>query len=174
MTKYKFELVFRLEEDEDPEQYLDAVFEAGCDDATPGIGQKGYIALDFTRESKDAVSAIITAIEDCKKAIPHAKLESAGPYLFNLTELAFEFSFTKQYMQKIARGSASYPSPLISGKTSYWKVDEVAQWLKDQGIKDIDEHVIETLKAIRSLNLALERSRISSYPDIEEKLKEVA
>jgi hypothetical protein len=173
MTEYEFELIFKLTPGEDPAQRLDALFEAGCDDALPGIGQKGYIALTFNREAKDAKSAILSAMENVKDAIPHSMLESAGPYLLNLTELAFEFGVTKQYMQKLARSNASFPAPFINGKTSYWKADEVALWLNN-GVKVVDPRVIETLQKIRALNLALEKHRISDDPDFEDKLKEVA
>ena len=51
MNNYQFQLVFLLHPNEDAEQYLDALFEAGCDDALISIGKAGYLAADFTRES---------------------------------------------------------------------------------------------------------------------------
>lgn len=163
MSEYNFELFFRLKPSEAPLQYLDALYEAGCDDATVSTGMPGFIALFFTREAKHAKQALITAIEAVKKAVPHARLSHAAPYLLNLSELAFEFGCTKQNMRKYARGertSASYefPMPVITGKTSYWLVAEVAQWLREQGgaSLDISDQALETYYAIWSLNQAIE------------------
>jgi len=174
MTEYQFELLFALKPDEQAEQYIDALFEAGCDDATPSIGEKGSIALTFTRESSDALSAITSAIKNVKSAVPHAELKSAGPYLLNLTELAFEFGYTKQYLQKVARNDTSFPAPFIGGKTSYWKIDEVAQWLVQHNNDKLTKSEIETFRVIRALNLWLEKQKIDSYSDIEFRIDEVA
>jgi len=76
---YDFVLTFALENDADPEQYLGTLYEAGCDDASVGIGKIGSIALDFPRESDSAEAAVKSAIADVKKAIPHAKLIKVVP-----------------------------------------------------------------------------------------------
>lgn len=175
MTEYEFNLVFKLNDSEDPEQHLDALLEAGCDDATIGFGRKGRIALDFIREAEDMLSAIISAIQDVRTAIPHAKVERANPDLLNITELAFEFGLGKENMRKYARDQSAkktpFPSPYIEGnKSTYWRASEVAQWLIEQGVIDIDEHIVETLIVIQMLNLELEKSRIP-YPTLQDALE---
>lgn len=75
MNDYDFILKFDLpEKDADPEQFLDALYDAGCDDATIGVGQRGRISLNFIRQSTSAAEAISSAIVDVKKAIPEARL----------------------------------------------------------------------------------------------------
>lgn len=75
METCNFELSFRLPGvDADGEQYLDALYEAGCDDALIGIGQKGFIGADFSRESASMDLAVESAIRDVEKAIPGAQL----------------------------------------------------------------------------------------------------
>ena len=118
MVNYNFELIFKLNEGENPEDYIGALFEAGCDDANPGIGVVGEIGLEFNREAQDAFTAIKSAIANVSTAIPHAVLKQAKPYLLNLSELAFEFGFTKQNMQKYTHGKTtstitSFPTPFI-------------------------------------------------------------
>lgn len=55
MNEYDFVLRFQLPESNDhPERYLDTLYEAGCDDATIGVGLPGYIALGFYREADSA------------------------------------------------------------------------------------------------------------------------
>ncbi|MEW8308250.1 MAG: DNA-binding protein [gamma proteobacterium symbiont of Ctena orbiculata] len=75
MAVYKFTLTFALPSDRDnPEAFVDALFEAGCDDAIVGTGVKGGISLDFTREADSVEKAIASAVENVKTAIPGAKL----------------------------------------------------------------------------------------------------
>lgn len=54
----------------DPRHWLDALFEAACDDATVGVGRLGVIALDFVRDAPTREEAVSTAITDVKRAIP--------------------------------------------------------------------------------------------------------
>ena len=64
---------------ESPEALVDALFEAGCDDATVGVGQLGMIGLDFTRSADSAEAALRSAIQNVTSAIPGATLVQAGP-----------------------------------------------------------------------------------------------
>ena len=55
MTEFDFLLKFDLPDPEsDPDKFVDALYKAGCDDATIGIGQRGRVALNFTREAATA------------------------------------------------------------------------------------------------------------------------
>ena len=89
MNQYEFTLTFSLQNAEDnPEQFLDALYEAGCDDALIGFGQPGSIALEFVREAKSAAAAVNSAIDNVKAAIPDAELIEAKPDLVGLTDVA--------------------------------------------------------------------------------------
>jgi hypothetical protein len=75
MKEYDFDLKFSLPSlYADPEQFVNALYEAGCDDATVGLGQNGRVALRFTREAPTAQDAVTSAIADVTKAIQDAKL----------------------------------------------------------------------------------------------------
>jgi hypothetical protein len=75
MTSYDFVLRFVLPDPgANPAQFLDALFEAGCDDAVIGIGLPGSVALDFSREAASADVAVRSATEAVMTAIPDAKL----------------------------------------------------------------------------------------------------
>lgn len=82
---------------ESPEALVDALFEAGCDDATVRVGQLGMIGLDFTRSAE---AALRSAIQNVTSAIPGATLVQAGPDLVGLTDMAAIFGFTRQNMRK--------------------------------------------------------------------------
>ena len=62
----------------------------------------------------------------------------------NLSELAFLFDCSKQNMRKYARNEMAsvdspFPFPVVSGKTSYWLVAEVAQWLERYSTLVVDD-----------------------------------
>jgi len=182
MNSFEFELIFTLDHDENPEIYMDALYLAGCDDATVSVGEIGRISLDFNIKAVNAQSAIIDAYQKVLKAIPHADLTRAEPYLLNVTELAFQFGFSKQNMRKYVRGEIAsiksyFPNPAISGKTSYWHVAEVTSWLSQNTKVKISGLRIETLMAIWGLNQAIENCRLpdkSLMQDFEQMLKCVA
>ena len=163
MNSYQFQLVFSIHPNEDAEQYLDALFEAGCDDALISIGKPGYLAADFTRESASAYEAIKTAIEAITKVIPHAKMIKAAPYIANLSEMANLFGCSKQNLSKYARGESPksdlFPCPIVSGKVDYWYVLDVALWLYKNNKMNIQKQDIDGLKAIHDLNIAIEEVR---------------
>jgi hypothetical protein len=174
MTIYHFELVFRLHPDEDPSVYLDALFEAGCDDSSPSTGKVGMIGLTFDREAASAIDAISGAFENVHAAIPHAHLERANPWLMNLTELAYEFGFTKQNLAKYQRGESTlgaFPAPFVAGKVSYWVVAEVAEWLDRGGVITLNQEQGELYQTVWGLNVAVERQRAPAVNGFVELLK---
>ena len=52
--KYDFDLQFKLTSaEQDPDELVGRLGNAGCDDSTVGIGVPGRIALMFTREAHE-------------------------------------------------------------------------------------------------------------------------
>jgi hypothetical protein len=78
MNEYEFTLKFKLPDtDADPEQFVGALAQAGCEDALVGVGQPGRIALDFTREAASAFEAVASAVRGIRQAIAGAELVEA-------------------------------------------------------------------------------------------------
>ncbi|ASK33628.1 DNA-binding protein [Alcanivorax sp. N3-2A] len=163
MNTFEFQLHFQLPESEtDPEAWLDALFEAGCDDALIGVAAQGYLSLDFSRDAAAAWNALQTAVEDVKKAIPEARLVSAGPDLLNLSELAELLSerlvkVTRQAMRKYAKGEVKkvttrFPSPRVSGGTPLWHADDVLGWMTEN--HKIRQQAADRAAALRALTSA--------------------
>ena len=73
---HEYELIFRINTTKDPQDYLDALFEAGCNDCTIGIGASGRIAFMFDREAESYVEAVSSALKDVRKVFPNAELMS--------------------------------------------------------------------------------------------------
>ena len=75
MNEHDFTLTFNLEDPQaDPGDFIEKLYEGGCDDALIGVGNKGYVALNFIREASSRKEAICSAINDVKKVIPSATL----------------------------------------------------------------------------------------------------
>ena len=66
MTKYEFTLILKGQL-ELTEEIADELFEAGCDDGTPGTCN-GIFSIDFHRESDSLEEAIRSAISNVKSA----------------------------------------------------------------------------------------------------------
>lgn len=156
MTDYDFVLKFDLPDPEiDPGEYLDALFEAGCDDATAGIGQHGRVALNFTREAPSALEAVSSAIRDVKKAIPGVKLIEATPDLVGLTDIAEILGCSRQNIRKLAIGHKTvFPSPVHDGNAALWHLAKVLQWFREKGSYEIKADLLELSEANMQVNIA--------------------
>ena len=66
MVKYEFALILKRQY-ELTEEIADELFEAGCNDGTPGICN-GVFSIDFCRDGDSLEAAIRSAIADVKSA----------------------------------------------------------------------------------------------------------
>ena len=188
MAEYEFTLRFRLRSsDESPDAYLDDLFESGCDDAIVGVGGKGSISLNFTRNSDSAAEAVKSAIRDVYKAIPSATLLELAPDLMNTTEIADEITekvhkITRQVIRKYATGQSvkvktRFPDAAISGSSSMWHLSEVLDWMVENNkIASPDlmpkvEVLRETTKTAQAFNIVIQNQKIPD--DIKLLAKEV-
>jgi hypothetical protein len=75
---FTFTLKYQLTSDEsDIDALVERLAEEGCDDAMVGVGQPGWLALEFVREAPSADDAIEGAIVDVRRAVPNARLIEA-------------------------------------------------------------------------------------------------
>lgn len=163
MNEYTFTLKFRLPEPSaDPEKFVDALAEAGCDDALVGIGQKGRIALDFIREGSSAFDAIASAVRDVKRAIPGAELVEASPDLVGLTDVAEAIGCTRQNMRKLmVNNFETFPVAVHEGTTSLWHLVSILDWLRDHQRTQVDGVLMEIASTNMKLNIAKETRRLA-------------
>jgi hypothetical protein len=76
--EHLFTLRYQLcAQDGDHEQLAERLAAVGCDDAIMGVGRPGYIALAFARESSTVWSAVFSALQNVKEAVPSARLVEA-------------------------------------------------------------------------------------------------
>jgi len=158
MGQYNFTLRFALgQHDADPNQFVDRLFEEGCDDALVGLGRRGHIALDFDREAPTADEAILSALAAVQRAIPNAKLVEATPDLVGLTDIANLMGFSRQYMRKlVVEKGADFPHPVHEGKPAIWHLSTVLSWFENNKTREFDTALAEIARVNMQCNLIKE------------------
>jgi hypothetical protein len=172
MATFEFTLTFALPDpNADPEDFLDALFKAGCDDATVGVGKLGAIALDFSREAPSAEDALRSAIDAVQRAIPGASLVEVKPDLVNLSDAAVLVGCSRQNIRKYAVGeikgvAARFPVPAVSGSPPLWHFYEVALWLHGCAGLSIEREIAQISRAAYKLNLEVQQRRVADLPEL--------
>lgn len=100
--EFEFDLVFALPEPAaNQNTMLDALFEAGCDDAVIGTGAPGLIALAFRRAGEDAHLVIAGALKAALRALPPgSRLREVRPDLVSQADVAARLQVSRQALQK--------------------------------------------------------------------------
>jgi hypothetical protein len=162
MSEYEFTLKFRLPDaNADPEQFVDALAEAGCDDAAVGVGQQGRIALDFAREATSAFDAVVSAVQAVKHAIPGAELIEASPDFVGLTDVADLIGCSRQNIRKLMISNlATFPAAVHEGSQALWHLRPVLTWFSETQKRPIDRLLIEVSEVTMKVNIAKETRRL--------------
>lgn len=137
----------------------DALFEAGCDDATINV-RFGRVYLIFSREApsiKDAVISAIRNVRDAKIGADVLRVDVCD--LVSQADIARRMGRTRQLVNQYVtgtRGPGSFPAPACNisdgGPLWYWR--EVAQWLWQNNL--IEEHVLRDAQQLAIVNGVLE------------------
>jgi len=161
--EYIFTLKYRLDDyGGDDQALLDALFEAGCDDALSGIGKSGRLALEFAREADSATDALESAIADVRKAVDNAELVEVLPDYVGLTDIAEHVGMSRQNLRKIAtKQGATFPAAIHEGNPSLWHLSDALSWLAENGYA-VDAATLEISAAARELNTAIQARRLSA------------
>jgi hypothetical protein len=171
--EYEFTLKYQLAaDDSDHDEIVERLAEAGCDDATIGVGQPGRIALVFARDGSTALAALMSALEDVKRAVPSARLVEAAPDFVGLTDVADVAGVSRQNMRKLMLShAADFPIPVHEGNPSVWHLWDVLAWLNTRGGYDIKSDVLEVAKSAKQVNLAKEARELQ--PQINRQLEDL-
>lgn len=160
--EYTFTLKYQLaDDDRNPDELVERLGEAGCDDALVGIGQPGRLALEFTREAESADAAVRSALTDVRSAVPSAQLIEVAPDLVGLTDVAELIGVSRQNMRKLMLANPrSFPAPVHEGSTSIWHLADVLGWLQTRGSYSLARDVLEVARVALQVNLAKEGRRL--------------
>ena len=146
----------------DPEQnYEDALFEAGCDDATLSI-QKGLLIAEFDREAVSFSQAVASACRAIHAA--GLKVERVEPdHLVSLSEIAERSSLSRQAISLYVKGerSSGFPAPAakVTSKHPLWDWCEVANWLFAR--KLVGREAVVQAQIVREANACIAASSIA-------------
>lgn len=159
-----------------------ALFEAGCDDATLSKSH-GRLWLDFAREADSLAHAILTAIADVRKAgrslrIPLDAESVDYCSLVTQAEIARRLSRSRQCIGQYvvgSRGTGDFPAAAfhLQEGMPLWDWRAVVGWFVDRGLAEQrlawDASVIETINdALRS-----KASGLRSRPALDRDFMEV-
>jgi hypothetical protein len=137
----------------------DALFEAGCDDATLSV-RSGRLILTFSRAAPTLQEAVVSAINDVRKAKVGAEVLRVDEYsLVTQAEIARRIQRTRQLVHQYItgeRGPGGFPSPVcyITVSAPLWYWCEVAYWLERNDM--ITEHTLLEAQGIALINSVLE------------------
>ena len=141
------------------DRVMNALFEAGCDDATPSV-RHGRVYLTFEREAVSPREAILSAIRDVLRAGLGASVIYVDDCnLVSQSDIARRIERTRQQVgQYISgqRGPGNFPGPVcgLTENHSLWMWCEVSYWLWQNGI--IGEGVLKQSRVVAAINSALD------------------
>ena len=147
---------------------IDAVFEAGCDDAA--IGRiDGIQYIDFDRESASLDRAILSAVADLERidGVDVVRIADAG--LVSMADIAARIGRTREGVRLLitgARGPGGFPPPITDPRSRYrlWRWSDVALWLTKHLGEELaiaDDEILAAFNAgleLRHLRRRLTRS----------------
>lgn len=159
MNVYEFTLVIETQPELD-DGLEDALFKAGCDDATLSF-RKGIAYLDFDREAEELESAIISAIQQVEQTGLNLWVKRVEPSdLVTSAEIARRLGRSRQSIQQLisgTRGEGDFPLPIagVTAKTMLWSWQEVTGWFLKNG-KLKDRTIYEKAVILKQINESLE------------------
>ncbi len=161
MPEYTFTLIV------DGEPDLDALYEAGCDDATFGEVD-GVHYGEFAREAPSLVEAVLSALRDVESAGELRALRVEPEDLVTAAEIAARLGRSRESVRLLIagrRGSGDFPSAVshLRSRNRLWRWSDVAAWAGR--LTPEQEHEARLLATV---NAALElRNQSRALPEAE-------
>ena len=111
---------------------VDALFDAGCDDALVGRTD-GIQYLDFDRSGPNPETAILSAIADVERLPGVEVLRLAGGELVSMADIGVHTGRSRESIRLLVtneRGPGGFPAPVTDPRTRYrlWRWSEVRRW----------------------------------------------
>ncbi|MGE3919018.1 MAG: helix-turn-helix transcriptional regulator [Hyphomicrobiaceae bacterium] len=147
--------------DPNAEDFENAFFAAGCDDATIAY-QRGVLVLDFAREGRSFSHAIVSALSDVRKVGATVERIEPDP-LVSLSEIAKRTGLTKAAISNYAHGHREemFPGPVarVTTDSPLWDWVEVARWLRRRDKMVLSRRELINARVVRDLNLMIAEGR---------------
>lgn len=139
------------------DESMDALFEAGCDDATFGA-RDGAQYAEFDREATSFEKALSSAIRAVTRALPGLTIVRVEPDdLVSMAAIAERSGRSRESIRLLAaerRGPGGFPPPIayVDQKTRLWHWPDVAHWLTehDKANVDVDPEAADLVAALNA------------------------
>jgi len=145
------------------DENLDALYEAGCDDALFGERDGAQYAA-FDREATSFGAALKSAISNLTAAVGGLQVVRIAPEEFvTLAAIAERAGLSREYVRLLAneeRGPGGFPPPAAYAdhKTRLWHWADVAEWLQEHK-KSKEQLDTEGADLVLAVNAALSYQR---------------
>lgn len=154
MSTYWFEL--QIGPVQDLEEAADRLY-SRCGDAMLAGDTSGG-TVDFSREARNAIEAVLTAITDTEQA--GLQVTGVVEDLVTVDDIAERAGRTSQAVSHWitnTRGPGGFPAPVLN---RMWSWAEVAQWLADARLGDVDVIAAEIASAVAEADVLLRARRV--------------
>lgn len=166
--EYEFTLKYQLDAtDCNPDDLVERLGAAGCDDALIGIGQPGQLGFKFTREAASAKDAVKSALADIRDTVPTARLVEAGPDFVGLTDVAELMGMSRQNLRKLmVANPATFPVQVHAGSSGVWHLADLLSWLQHKDYP-VDTSVVDVSQTTRQINVLKELQNLPTEIETE-------
>ncbi|HEY5342745.1 MAG TPA: hypothetical protein VIJ66_03705 [Solirubrobacteraceae bacterium] len=139
------------------DERLDALYEAGCDDALFGVRDGAQYGA-FDREASSFSKALASAIEDVTSTVPSLQVVRIEPdELVTMAAIAKRSGLSREYIRLLStnqRGPGGFPAPVTYAdhKTRLWHWPDVAHWLteNERAKVEVDAHAADLVAAMNA------------------------
>lgn len=131
METYQFTLIVEGS-DLQFDEFAEAVFEAGCDDALIGVSD-GIQYIDVDREASSLEEAILSVVADIEQVEGVSVVRIADAGLVTMADVAERTGRTRESVRLLVsgnRGPGGFPPPVTDPRGRYrlWRWADVERW----------------------------------------------
>lgn len=162
----EFEFVLVIDGDVDDDRVIDAVADAGCDDATFG-SVDGIGFGEFEREAPSFAEAVLSAIADVE-SVAGLRVRRVEPDdLLTLSEIAERLGRSREGVRLLVageRGAGDFPAPVshLRSRFRLWRWTDVAAWAGS-----VSEEERARARVVALVNASLELRGLPRLPRAE-------
>ncbi len=178
MTVHRFTLIVQGP-DLQAENCVDALFDAGCDDAAVGR-VAGTQYLDFDREAESLADAVFEATRAIESAVPGACVVQVEPDdLVTMADIARRTGRTRESVRLLVRGQrgpGGFPSPATHFRTRnrMWHWQDAAAWFATVfGDSDETDSAVTSFIAAFNAGLRLRRAESALEDSERQRIREL-
>lgn len=162
----EFEFVLVVDDDVDDDAVIDALYAAGCTDATFG-SVDGVGFGEFEREAEGFADAVLSAIADVE-SVAGLRVRRVEPDdLVTMSEIAERLGRSRESVRLLAageRGAGDFPAPVshLRSRFRLWRWTDVAAWA---GM--VSEEERGRARFVAMVNASLELRELPGLPSDE-------